>query len=268
MWTARLGEASHDRGLTQAGSWPRTTNQLAGLTTGSNPMKSQSTTARFAASSALLGAVALVSPAWGHGIITPDPVLPPLGPPNAYVNPFAKYWTDLGGIRYCIANPIHTPRIRQSNQPIGPDEKETFGSTLDAEFMVFDPGGGLVAQGPLHLEGQTMTLVLDKVGNVTGDFETEMLSLDLTGTVLGQPLMIRESPTRASTGRTSIADVGGGLYQIDSFFDVFAELSLDGGATWLPGDGGPTRMELIPEAASGLLLGLGALGLTWWRRRR
>ena len=63
-------------------------------------------------------------------------------------------------------------------------------------------------------------------------FDTEMLQLDLSGG--GMPVMIRESPTLPSTGRISQQDLGGGLYHLDSFFDVFTELSLDGGQSWYP----------------------------------
>ena len=62
-------------------------------------------------------------------------------------------------------------------------------------------------------------------------FQTEMLQLDISGGGLPTGVMIRESPTLASTGATSISDLGGGQFQIDSFFDVFAELSIDGGTT-------------------------------------
>ena len=60
-------------------------------------------------------------------------------------------------------------------------------------------------------------------------FDTEMLQLDIQG----GPLLIRESPTLQSTGKTAITNLGGS-YQIDSFFDIFTELSVDGGQTWHP----------------------------------
>jgi hypothetical protein len=113
-----------------------------------------------------------------------------------------------------------------------------------------------------------------------------MLSMNLTG-VVSTPLgsmtvMIRESPTRASTGRTSVTEgsteptsaedppTGGGmpLYQIDSFFDVFTELSFDGGQTWIPSDG-PAGVNLVPEPSSfGLLAVTGLVALAWRVRRR
>ena len=34
-------------------------------------------------------------------------------------------------------------------------------------------------------------------------------------------------------GQISILDIGGGLYEIGGFFDVYTELSVDGGQTWI-----------------------------------
>src|SRR5215212_8628481 len=54
---------------------------------------------------------------------------------------------------------------------------------------------------------------------------TEMLQLDLSGGGLPAGVRIRESPTLASLGKTTIvADTSSGPYHIDSFFDVFTEL--------------------------------------------
>ena len=59
---------------------------------------------------------------------------------------------------------------------------------------------------------------------------------DLTAAGGGLPsyVVIRESPVRNSTGPASVVTLTGG-YQIDSFFDVFTELSLDGGMSWYAG---------------------------------
>jgi hypothetical protein len=58
--------------------------------------------------------------------------------------------------------------------------------------------------------------------------------LSAAGGSLPFNLRFRESPFQNSTGPASVrAETGG--YQIESFFDVFTELSLDGGMTWYPG---------------------------------
>ena len=63
-------------------------------------------------------------------------------------------------------------------------------------------------------------------------FSTEMVQLDISGGNLPGGVMLRESPSRASTGQTQDTSLGGGQFHIDSFFDVFFELSLDNGQTW------------------------------------
>ena len=68
-------------------------------------------------------------------------------------------------------------------------------------------------------------------------FDTEMLALDISGGTLPPGVMIRESPTKQSLGRTSIHTVRDGpedTYRIGSFFDIFTELSVNGGNTWMP----------------------------------
>ena len=60
----------------------------------------------------------------------------------------------------------------------------------------------------------------------------EMVALSLVGAA-NPLLMIRESPTLVSSGQMTIMSDGSGTGgSFNSFFDVFFELSLDGGGTW------------------------------------
>ena len=94
-------------------------------------------------------------------------------------------------------------------------------------------------------------------------YATEMLALNLGGLPSGA--MIRESPTLASPGGHTIKDTTpSGPYTIDSFFDVFTELSLDGGATWTPATG-PVHIQ-NPEPGSLALLASAAALLIGRRR--
>ncbi len=62
----------------------------------------------------------------------------------------------------------------------------------------------------------------------------EMVALSLVS-ISGPPLLVRESPTFASAGMMTIESDGSGSGgTFGSFFDVFFELSFDGGATWQP----------------------------------
>ena len=79
-----------------------------------------------------------------------------------------------------------------------------------------------------------------------------MLQLDFSGNIQGgdyggYPLLLRESPTLQSLGKHTIAPDPRG-YRVSSFFDVFLELSADGGETWIR----RTRsMRLLPSHAAG-----------------
>src|SRR6185503_10251581 len=88
------------------------------------------------------------------------------------------------------------------------------------------------------------TVAVTATGTLNGEqlFSTEMLQLDLSGGTLPPQLRIRESPTRHSYGETRMSQSPDG-YEISSFFDVFTELSTDGGNTWLQATN-PGHMEL------------------------
>jgi hypothetical protein len=156
---------------------------------------------------------------------------------------------------------------------LGPHEREDFCSDAEGDVQMVTGG---VPQPEFHvmtfppLIPNTRTLVFDRYhpdGTLrdTGVFSTEMVQMNMTG----PGFMIRESPTRQSTGQTTITAIGGGRYHIDSFFDVFTDLSIDGGNTWIPSTTS-NRMTLVPEPSSIALVGMGIAGLAgmWWRRRR
>jgi hypothetical protein len=120
---------------------------------------------------------------------------------------------------------------------VGNDELETFDSVWES-ILDIDVDHNFVT-----LTGPVQTRTTDRLLSTTGTFPTEMISMSLSGSAGVLPVMLRESPTLASTGNTTITDLGGGLYHIDSFFDVFTELSLDGGNSWVAAES-PIRLVL------------------------
>ncbi len=207
----------------------------------------------------------------GAQVITSNPQLPP--DVGGYLSQFHATFAD-GSDIYNLNNIIHTGFTNVVRQLVGPDEHETFDSTLFADLTI-----NSVFMGPIVLTGPVETIVYSKAGNTTGTFETEILSMDLSGNVGGNTILIRENPGESSKGSTTIIDIGGGLFEIDSFFDVFTELSLDGGINWIPAQtqppvgGGPqgsTRVELhnIPEPTTLAILALGLAGIGFTRRKR
>ena len=136
--------------------------------------------------------------------------------------------------------------------------------------------------GPLQCEaiagvGDATALLSPPAPN--GIIDTEMVLMNFTGGSTLGPLHIRESPTRQSLGQTN--RVGAGFAAPDSFFDIFTELSLDGGQTWhesldqegVAGPDSSDRFSLAPQVAevpepSTLLLMGGGLALVARRLRR
>ena len=124
--------------------------------------------------------------------------------------------------------------------------------TLSAE--VFQNAGGQpgLPVSPVQLTGEADITYFNK-GTLsgTGTFEDQLTLLNLTGSFVGptgrHTIDAMLNPNMASTGATSIfletpqPPVGKPTYQISSFFDVFAELQVDGG----PIVPGPERMATL-----------------------
>ena len=146
-----------------------------------------------------------------------------------------------------------------------------FGSMVSGNLTT--PAG---SQGFLLPAIQSVLIGLLKTGGggetVPGGFDVfstqlESMDIDFGGGVM---LRIDPNPNMPSTGQTTVTNDGKGGFHIDSFFDIFTDLSLDGGRTWIPQSNGPTTMTFTatPEPGTFLLLGAGCLALAGWRRRK
>lgn len=189
----------------------------------------------------------------------PTNELPP--PQGVYVSPADYHVLYANGV---IVKDIRHFAFTQSMPPPppGPWQQHVFGSMLQGQAS-FD--GGLTF---LPFQANAQTCVRIRHLATDGDtelFETEMIQLDISGGSLPPQVRIRESPTLPSLGGTRIRP-DAGEYRIDSFFDVFTELTVDGGTSWVPALN-PGHVVLIPEPGSVSALVLGLSGLVVARRR-
>ncbi len=124
--------------------------------------------------------------------------------------------------------------------------------------------------GSLSLVGTIEQRVLGRTTSTdVGTWATELLGLTLSGSVMGTTLNVALDPSHPSTGQTSITSIGTleePAYRVDSFFDIFVDLTLEA-TTPLHTTRGPIRVTAAPEPGS-LALAAGALATVAWRRRR
>ena len=124
--------------------------------------------------------------------------------------------------------------------PVGGSTNQTITSTCALRLANGGPptfyGGNAVMT--MHLFGDP--------GVNPREFALELLALDLSAVSLPAGVRLRESPTQASSGHASFTEGPPGQFHIDSFFDVYFELSVDSGVTWFPATG-PSRTVLSPS---------------------
>lgn len=181
-------------------------------------------TLRTIFASALL-AFAVASTAHAQCIISPTPcIFPPPSCTYFYLGQFATY---TGGHQFGLTDLENSTDCA----PL-PASGVTTTYVVHASYN----GHWIPNGGPNNLVGGPAVLTFNITGGPPGNptpYALEMLALDLAPFAPG--VRVRESPTHPSIGQATVQDAQlPNQYRVDSFFDVFTELTLDDGQTWLP----------------------------------
>jgi hypothetical protein len=121
-------------------------------------------------------------------------------------------------------------------------------ATFNGELYLAPPLVPTATTYPLAVS-VTMTELITLAGTQGSvrTFDTELAQFALGGSTAPAGAMVRESPSLASTGQTTITALSNGQYRIESHYDVWLEISLDDGGTWNPAEAA-VRMTLGPDA--------------------
>jgi len=200
-------------------------------------------------------------PAALASVDTNNNCLPPENANAGYVGSFSTQYSN--GVIF--ANPVVSAFTACSIPPLFGTNGESFGATVDFDLS-------LDGTNFTHYTANANVFVFDSFNHTSGNqsfYDTQVTQFDVSGGDLPANEEVRESPTLSSTGQTVVTDLGGGSYRIDSFFDVFTEISLDGGLNWSPSTTGSGHLDLepIPEPGDLALLAAAFGGLAVVRRR-
>jgi hypothetical protein len=183
------------------------------------------------------------------------------------------YSTPAGDITIDLFTQIFSDSERSAPPAAGQSETISF-SDIETLFDLYASGAP-----PVHVRQPNTRATLDVDSQlIFGPYRWQYVDYGIKGNGIpgGCPpnIQIRESPTLPSSGQTSVTAGGDGLFRISSFFDVFTELSIDGGITWTPGsnsmhlEGGPAIVTPEPSSCVLWLFGLIAVSYVGRRRRR
>ena len=220
----------------------------------------------LAAGVALSGALAESAQA---SVVTPTASLPLIGVPYVSPPPGAGCFT----IATACVNPgafILTNPVMYSYS--GGDQIITAGVTYDATLT---PPMETNIIGSVDLAGTVEMTVIGRASNTeTGSFTVDITELSLSGPLSlsgspldGRTLMVGLDTSETSSGTTTIV-ADGAAFKINSFFDVFVDITLDLPTTSPSTSVGPIFLVAVPEPSTWALALLGFAGLAFAAYRR
>jgi hypothetical protein len=154
--------------------------------------------------------------------------------------------------------------------PLNPtgDQMVSADAVFFADVYTNNNGSPGTLIGPLTAPGSVDITYVDR--NLTmplGTFTADLTAFDFSGALIGHTFEVMQNPSQMSTGVTTIERVlpVDDTYRVTSFFDIFAQLSIDGGP-FVPGQ--PIPVSLVPEPGYATAAGAVLVGILAFARRR
>lgn len=200
----------------------------------------------------LLTASLFLVPCAFADLFEPDPFVPPADSVYTVANTCVSV--------LCLENITISNFTNITSQIVGGNQLTKADVSLNASaFQNTSPGtppgtpGNFI--GPIQLNGEMDVTYFNKTtASEFGTFSDKITFLDLSGTFHGltgtHTITATLNPNEASTGQTTVTRIGTEPpeFRISSFFDVFAEISIDGGP-FVPGPGRVAQLGETPEPA-------------------
>ncbi|MGA9848006.1 MAG: PEP-CTERM sorting domain-containing protein [Roseiarcus sp.] len=204
-------------------------------------------------------------------LVESSPTFPPI--PLSFASPSGGRCFDIAAV--CVTPGLLTLTSAVSNF-LPAVQDITADATYTGSLTPLPPGTGSL--GSFTLTGTVEMEVLGRTSATdTGSWTTELTGMSLSGPLLSFGTLsatLDPDPSNSSTGTTSITPLDpnkSGPFVINSFFDIFVDLTLDDRPPGLPPLNttiGPIRVVAVPEPSTWamLLTGFAGLAFAGWRR--
>lgn len=162
-----------------------------------------------------------------------------LPPPNCKYVSTIEPWQIYGGPVIIKNLELKLPTGWQLPPAFGSTQTQTFDGQADFWCAV---GGGAYTK---MRAPYTMTFSISNIREFSGKtiYELQVSQLDIMGGDLPLAILIRESPSMVSQGSICVIVGGNNETKLYSFFDIFTEISTDGGFSYFPAGNGPGHLE-------------------------
>lgn len=130
---------------------------------------------------------------------------------------------------------------------IGQTVLSEYTATFEGELVLRPPVVASTVTHALSVQArmaESIELVASDGGVLT--FDAELVTFALEGTEMPDGVRVRESPSVASSGTTTVTPSSDGQSRVQTFYDVWLEISLDDGRSWELAEAA-VRMTLEPS---------------------